>query len=416
LAKKKLIVLGASRYQVDAIQTAQRLGCFVISVDNIPENPGHSIADRSYIVDTTDHVGVLEVARKEDIDGIVVVATDVALPTATYVASRLGLFAPPENVIRNTRSKSALRALQRKNGLAFPRYMPLDSLSQLDKEFFCDSRWVLKPEDSSGSKGIFIVESYSDVEKRWPTTLEFSQAKGAILEEYIDGFQGTCEAVLENGDLSLCFFLDRQTVDPPFTATSGHRMPTVLPLASQRLVVAEMKKLCAFLGYTDGPIDCDFVLKGRDVYLLELAPRVGGNSIGRLLKRACDFDITEYAVRYALGERGSLPAQVYTEPVAVIILGVAQSGLLSYRKQAVLDLSECDWVEFFVLDYDPGEQVAAFSNGRNRVGECLIVGDNRSDLGRKIEYLDRALCLSVARQEISSSREDFQIDQMLRSG
>ena len=92
---RTVVVLAASVYRLDAIRTAQRLGYRVVTVDNRPANPGPSLADASYDVDTTDLQGVLDVARRESIAGIISPCADVAVPTAAFVAEQLGLPGPP---------------------------------------------------------------------------------------------------------------------------------------------------------------------------------------------------------------------------------------------------------------------------------------------------------------------------------
>src|SRR5262249_17684232 len=92
---RTLLVLAASLYQIPVTERAKARGSRVITTDNVPSNPGHRLADRAYSVDTTDQAGVLEIARRENVAGIIAACTDVAVPTAAFVAARLGLRAPP---------------------------------------------------------------------------------------------------------------------------------------------------------------------------------------------------------------------------------------------------------------------------------------------------------------------------------
>ena len=53
---KKLLLLGGSAQQVVAIETAKRLGYYTVLCDYLPDNPGQYVADRFYLVSTTDMV------------------------------------------------------------------------------------------------------------------------------------------------------------------------------------------------------------------------------------------------------------------------------------------------------------------------------------------------------------------------
>ena len=53
--------------------------------------PVEHYTDRFYCVSTTDKEAILEVAQKENVDGIVAYASDPAAPTAAYVAEKMRL-------------------------------------------------------------------------------------------------------------------------------------------------------------------------------------------------------------------------------------------------------------------------------------------------------------------------------------
>ncbi|MFR3343518.1 MAG: hypothetical protein ACLTS6_05340 [Anaerobutyricum sp.] len=78
---KKIMILGAGIYQVPLIKTAKRMGLYTIVV-SIPGNyPGFALADKVYYENTVDDEKILEIARAEQIDGIVTTGTDVCVIT-----------------------------------------------------------------------------------------------------------------------------------------------------------------------------------------------------------------------------------------------------------------------------------------------------------------------------------------------
>ena len=88
---KKILILGAGIYQVPLIKAAKRLGIYSIVV-SIPGNyPGFALADKVYYENTTDYEKILEIAKEENIDGIVTAGTDVAVITIGKVCDALGL-------------------------------------------------------------------------------------------------------------------------------------------------------------------------------------------------------------------------------------------------------------------------------------------------------------------------------------
>src|SRR3954466_5787906 len=94
MPERTLLVLGASLYQLPVIVRAKEMGLRVVTADYLLQNPGHALAAASHIVDTTNVEGILAIAKQEKIDGVIAACTDVAVPTAAFVAKDLGLRAP----------------------------------------------------------------------------------------------------------------------------------------------------------------------------------------------------------------------------------------------------------------------------------------------------------------------------------
>src|SRR4029453_11409373 len=109
--------------------------------------------------------------------------------------------------------------------------------------------------------------------------------------------------------------------------------------------------------YRDGPFDCDFVAADREMYLLEMSPRIGGNSIPALLRFAAGFDLVDYSVQLACGEAPPLEAPAIVTPMAICILGVATGGRLSYSTGELERLKRESWVGKLDLDVGFGAQV-----------------------------------------------------------
>lgn len=403
--RQTLLVLAASQYQVDAIQTARRMGYRVVTTDNQPSNPGHALADVSYSADVTDRERVLAIAAQEQVTGILAFATDVAVPTRAFVAERLDLPGPPLHAAETVCDKVRMRRWLCEQGLPVPETRVINhwETDQLLHRYgggkLAQGWWVLKPDRSSGAKGIRIVDSLEALLEHLPHTLRFSPSPEAtaLLERYVDGHQGTCEGILQGGEIVSAFFLDRQTVAPPYTTTSGHHVPTRLVPDLQREVLRQLSVVWQSLGVRSGPFDCDFVATPDTVYLLDLTPRVGGNSIARLLREAAGQDITRYAIQEACGEvvdRPPFAGQI--RPTALVVLGVDRAGGLRYDEQALAVLRAEPWVLHVQLDLLSGAPVQPFINSRCRVGEALLVGETRDAVDQRADELKRRLALGVS--------------------
>lgn len=170
---KKILLFGGSAQQIVAIETAKRLGYYTVLCDYLPDNPGQYHADKFYLVSTTDKEAVLEVAKSEKVDGVLAYASDPAAPTAAYVAEKLGLPGNPYDSVEILCNKDRFRKFLAENGFCTPKAKgyddPRSALNDIEKNFF-NMPVIIKPVDSSGSKGATVLHSCENSEK----ALEFA--------------------------------------------------------------------------------------------------------------------------------------------------------------------------------------------------------------------------------------------------
>ena len=392
---KTLLVLAASMYQIPAIETAKRLGYRVITTDNVPDNPGHALADASFGVDTTDPDGVLALAVRENISGVIAPGTDVAVMTAAHLAERLGLAGPSPAVARVLTHKQLFREFLAGAALPCPRVFPLTDDKMSARGLFDKCSWLVKPNRSSGSKGIFIVRSEAELQSRLPESRVFSTDRTAMLEEFVHGTQHTCDGVLQDGKVALALLTDRDTALPPYTVTTGHRVPSRLPEPIQAKALSVIEDVLGRLRVSSGPFDCDFIVDGERIVLIEITPRLGGNSLSRLFQAALDFDFVAYAVSHACGDAFPLPERRRPKPAAIAILGVDRPGNLSWNLPEAETLKRESWVQTLLIDLPEGAKTERFINGRHRVGEALITGRDRDEVDARLIEFKRRLALAA---------------------
>ena len=107
--QRKIMILGASVYQVPLILTARKMGLYTI-VASIPGGyPGFALADKVYEINTVDKVGILKVCQEEQIDGICTTGTDVAVATIGYVCQEMGLAGVSEEAAVRATDKAQMK-------------------------------------------------------------------------------------------------------------------------------------------------------------------------------------------------------------------------------------------------------------------------------------------------------------------
>jgi biotin carboxylase len=397
-----LLVLGGGTYQLPVVRTAQGTGLRVAVVDRCPNVPARAVADIFERIDTRNRDAITQFAARLKVSGIIAPCTDVAVPTQAYAAKHLGLPGPPVSSAEILADKIRFRALLDQIALPAPNWQPIDCTNPTSVAL--DGRLhVLKPAGSSGSKGVFIVEKNSLV-ARIAETRKFCFEDRAILEEFIGGPQGTVEGLRIGDEFRIALFTDRQTAPAPYVATVGHQVPSMLSANFQSNILRQIARIFAHLSLGDCPFDCDFVVGPEGPYLIELAPRLGGNSLSKLLRLVTGVDVSRAAISLSLAPeaRESIcaisPKAIRDVAAAIMIFGVDHSGLLDYDEVGLTELQNLDWVEEITFDVRKGTPVNKFINGRERVGEALITANTRQELDRRVAYTKQKLAISARKK------------------
>ncbi len=377
---RNILVLGASTHQLPAIQTALNLGLTVHVADNQPYNPGHSLADSSHIVDTTDIPAIKRLAKSLELSAIISPCTDVAVKTAAEVASAFGLPGVSIEAAQILTSKLSFRKFQKHNGIEHPGFCEVTLGSQdLNKVDF--NHGIIKPDRSSGSKGIVITSNQADdFEKYIGEASNVSINSKVIFEELLIGDQLTAEGVLLDGKVELSFILDRDTAEPPYVCTYGHSWPSKTFSESNQEVIRAIEVIFQKLGIRDTVFDADIIMHDQKAYILEASPRLGGNSISKLVKLACDIDFPKIALEIALGQK---PSMTMVEPVrhsSLVLLGVMQSGNVEIEKNLLERIHQLKWVNDVDIYVNNGDPVDPFINGRHCLAAVFLNAPDRKTL------------------------------------
>lgn len=385
---KKILILGAGVYQAPLIRAAKKLGIYTI-VSSIPGNyPGFELADKIYYENTTDHERILEIARREQIDGIVTAGTDVAVITIGEVCDALGLKGLSADAARIATDKLLMKEAYEAHGVRSARFrkIPFDAEDYAAVISELELPVMFKSVDSSGSRGIIKVDSPEGYEEARRSVLENTRADYFIVEEYIEGEEFGAQAFIQDGKLEFILPHGDYVFKGDTGVPIGHFAPYALSpeaLADakhQLTAAAEAMKLdnCA--------INADFIMKDGRTYVLELGGRSGATCLAELTAICYGFDYYEKIIRVAMGDKVDFtPAEEECVPNASMLLRAERDGVITAQENNNEDDPDIVEVQF---DYKPGDRVHAFRVGPHRIGHVITKG---STLEAAVELLHNAL-------------------------
>nr|MBA3427231.1 ATP-grasp domain-containing protein [Actinomycetota bacterium] len=300
-------------------------GLRVVAVDRNAAAPGLQEADVAEAVDFTDVAGVTEVARRHGVDGVLTVSADRAVPVVAAVAETLGLPGIGAQTAHLMTHKIAMRRTLADAGVPQPRFAAARDLQSARSALVTvGSPAVLKPADSGGQRGVFLIGSEDELDAHLHVALSESLTGEAIVEGFHDGLELNGIVVVRGGEAISLTLSDR--LRPPGIGF-GVGWIHVYPASIYGDVLAEAERVAVHavhaLGLRDGIAFPQLIVSDDwSVRVVEVAARIPGGQMADLVRHAVGVDLIEVALRQALGQPvgDELVLPRFKQPLAIRFL------------------------------------------------------------------------------------------------
>lgn len=309
----KVVIIGANSFQNRLILKAKDRGYETHVFAWKCGDEGEKSADFFYPVSITEKDRILEMCKTIKPNAVISVASDLAMLTVNHVAENLGLVCNSPLCTELTTDKFKMRKALHSGGISTPVFALVDKqsyrtrLNSLVSTFFCGenhSPVIVKPTDRSGSRGITKLETPDNLEEALRAAFDESFSGAAIVEEYLQGKEYSCECISFRGRHYYLALTKKFTTGAPHFIETGHIEPSSVPddFISDTVVPNVFKALDA-LKITNGASHSEFkVDSSGNVRIIEVGARMGGDCIGSdLVELSTGYDYLGMVLDTALG-------------------------------------------------------------------------------------------------------------------
>ena len=396
MSQKRILFLGGSSAQIPIINEAKQRGMYVITCDYLPNNPGHKLADEYHNISTIDPEGILNLAKRINVDFVVAYASDPAAPTAAYVSEILGLPGNSYKSVRILTAKDLFREFQTKNGFNAPKAISIYPNDLVyEKVNILQFPIIVKPTDSSGSKGVIKVDKLINIQPAINYAFSFSRNNRIIAEEFIDN-----EIADLHGD---GFVIDGNLVfsclgDHIYNSKSNPFNPigTLWPSKIDHNIIVkannDVARLIKLVGFKNGPINIEArVNREGMLYIMEIGPRSGGHFVPNAIKYCTGFNMVKATIDLQIGEEILLPKNK-KKYSAYYAINSDEDGVLEQLKISV-ELKQ--YVREFHQYVKLGEKVKSFQGANYAIGIVLLVFNEREEMDYYISNISRFISIEI---------------------
>lgn len=289
---RSALILGTLPGQADAMDRLRADGWAVFACGHRREGSGIEAADQFFLADIVDPDAITRLAERLSVDVVYSVGSDIAMPTIARVNDRLGLagFHDVETT-EILHRKDLLRAFLASHDLSPVVHRRV--ADPVDLEGFQTFPAIVKPTDSQGQRGITIVETPDEALSALPTATAASRTGTAIIEEWLEGHEISIHVVVVDGEVRLFLPSDRHVWKGPLVGIpEAHTMPSRVLDADTRDRARDLVgRVVETLGVRTGPLYFQMILTASGPRIVEIAPRLDGCHLWRLIEVHTGFDL-----------------------------------------------------------------------------------------------------------------------------
>ena len=273
--RKKILLLGSGELGKEVVIAMQRLGQYIIAVDNYKNAPAMQVAHEFEVIDMLNGFELDKIVDKHKPDFIVPEIESIRTERF-YDYEKQGYNVIPSAKAANfTMNRKSIRDLAFKDlGLKTAKYKYAKSYDELVKGVeYTGMPCVVKPLMSSSGKGQSVIKDKLDIKEAW--TMALKGSRGDLMEVIVEEF------ISFNYEITL-LTLTQNNNNTLFCPPIGHRQERgdyqeswqPMKMEDSHLKTAQemADKITKALGGS-GIWGVEFFIKNDTVYFSELSPR-----------------------------------------------------------------------------------------------------------------------------------------------
>ncbi|MDL2227870.1 ATP-grasp domain-containing protein [Bacteroidales bacterium OttesenSCG-928-K03] len=327
--KKRIAILGANAPLRSFYKQAKNLGFEIYSFAWEEGAVCKQYADHYYPISFINKEEILQICKKNDVNGVTSFSLESALPAVNYVARGINSPCNSKESEFFTENKFTMRERLKQFNINIPKYCLVNSENDIiDMDF----PLIVKPIDSGGSRGVTEVKNKMELKKAINRALSYSKTHKAIVEQFIDGREFSVEFISHKGKHYLLSITDKITTGKPYFVELEHHQPAAISINDWNKIRDITEQMLDALEITDSPSHTEIKMDNNtgDFYIIEMGPRMGGDYItSDLVRLSTGYDFVKGTIDLAVGQF-SEPEFGFHKYAGVYFLAKEREGILNY--------------------------------------------------------------------------------------
>lgn len=302
--KKKILIPGGKTSDWPLIESAHKLGMYVITSGRDAAAFAHKYADEYICQDYSDKEAMLQLAKEQNIDYMCSSANDIALMTTTYVCEKLGL--PGHDAYDTTLTlhhKDKFKELSRKLKLHVPdgEYFT-DQKKAIEYAKTVDYKVMVKPVDLVSGNGCSMAISLEEKTKAIQQAFDMSLNKRIVIERFIEGTSHSFSSYIVDKKVAFYYCDNEYAYASPFHITTSASPASCFNKHVEKILIDDVEKVAGELNLVNGRVHTQYIMDSAgEPHILEMTRRASGDLYSEPESRALGIWTPDIILRAECG-------------------------------------------------------------------------------------------------------------------
>ena len=190
--------------------------------------------------------------------------------SVNLLAKKLNLQGYKVTSSRILSDKHKMKMFFKKNNIDTPKFYKVKNFKELIKKIDFFENFVIKPVDSRGARGVFLLNKRSkNLKKVLFTSYKAFKKREILIEEFVKGDQLSTETLIHKSKAFTVGISDRnydKLLDlSPYIIENGSDLPSVYSQNLKKKINNIISKIAKKLGITNGTIKGDLIVRKNKI-------------------------------------------------------------------------------------------------------------------------------------------------------
>lgn len=380
LLNKKILILGAGQDMLPAIILAKKMGIYVIAIDKDKNAPGKKLANKFINVSITNFEKNLKIAKTFKVNSVISLCSDRAVPVLAKICEKLNFKGHSTQLAELATNKILMKKRFKEKKILSSDFAAIEN--KKDVINFVNNKkfpFVLKPANSFGAKGIFLIKNLNDIEKKIKISKKICSEKKCLIEKFHQGKEINVVALVKDKKIKFLSLSIRKT---KWTKNFGIAYEHIYPASQNKVLLSNIKRFCSkaisAIEFKNGVVYPQVMISNNKIYMIEIAARIPGGYMRELAYLVSGYDPVDFLIRNALNLKKDI-LKTSVKKKAVFIKFLTKNELGKKKILKVTGISDAKKTKgIYDIFYKNNAKITDLRAGNDRLGAIIAYGRDLS--------------------------------------